>query len=339
MMEKNAMNTPKPVIVTALVLLIGAIALSACFPGVPRIADPITTSAIHTAAAATIAAEATLAAGNTAVAQLTQMAQSPSQPTASSTPLTPSTTAVTPATATQVPPSATATLFVPTATATFVIPTPVPPTQAPPIYIPPQPPPPTPVPWYPTPVPLACDWVQFVSDVSVPDNTRLTAGQSFTKTWRLRNIGACTWTPQYALVFVNGDRMQAPAVIPLNRNVRPGETVDLSVNLVAPAAPGDYRGNWMLSNQFGYEFGIGSDARKAFWVDIIVQAVSSRYPYDFTANVCNATWRSSSRVLPCPGNSESEAGSVVVLTDPTLETGRHENEPAIWTRPHASRAV
>ena len=38
-----------------------------------------------------------------------------------------------------------------------------------------------------------CDWAQFVSDVSVSDGTLMLPGTTFTKTWRLRNIGTCTW--------------------------------------------------------------------------------------------------------------------------------------------------
>ena len=46
-----------------------------------------------------------------------------------------------------------------------------------------------------------CDWAQFVADVTVPDGTSYAANTAFRKTWRLKNIGACTWTTSYALVF------------------------------------------------------------------------------------------------------------------------------------------
>src|SRR5688572_33446410 len=44
-----------------------------------------------------------------------------------------------------------------------------------------------------------CDWVAFIKDVTVPDGTQLSAGEVFTKTWRLQNRGTCTWTPDYML--------------------------------------------------------------------------------------------------------------------------------------------
>ncbi len=34
----------------------------------------------------------------------------------------------------------------------------------------------------------------LVEDVTYPDNTRLNAGEKFTKTWKLQNVGTCTWT-------------------------------------------------------------------------------------------------------------------------------------------------
>ena len=57
------------------------------------------------------------------------------------------------------------------------------------------------------------------------------------------------------------------------------------------------------------------------------------FAYDLALNACLAVWRSSAGSLPCPGNWQSSNGSVVILTDPTLENGHHENEPALYTRP------
>ena len=58
----------------------------------------------------------------------------------------------------------------------------------------------------------ACDWAQFVADVTVPDGTTFAANQTFTKTWRLKNIGFCTWTTSYALVFDSGNSMGGPTI-------------------------------------------------------------------------------------------------------------------------------
>ncbi len=94
----------------------------------------------------------------------------------------------------------------------------------------------------------------FVADVTVPDNTPFPPNASFTKTWRLRNTGTCTWQPGTLLVFVSGDAMGGPPSVPVGV-VAPGATVDVSVNLTAPASPGTYRGNWQLQAPDGTLFG------------------------------------------------------------------------------------
>jgi hypothetical protein len=117
----------------------------------------------------------------------------------------------------------------------------------------------------------ACtDRVQFVSDVTVEDGADFTPDQAFTKTWRLRNNGTCTWTSSYDLVFDHGDHMGGPAVKALPGLVEPGELVDISVNLVAPSSEGGFIGYWLLRNAEGMLFGIGADANVAFWVEIEV---------------------------------------------------------------------
>jgi hypothetical protein len=130
---------------------------------------------------------------------------------------------------------------------------------------------PAPAPWVP-PAVTRCDWVGFLGDVSVPDGSIFAPSTSFTKTWRLRNIGSCTWTTTYALVFSSGLPMGGPAAINLPVSIAPGQIVDLPVNLTAPTAAGHYRGNWMLQNPSGVKFGIGNQANAAFWVDINVAA-------------------------------------------------------------------
>jgi len=52
--------------------------------------------------------------------------------------------------------------------------------------------------------------------------------------------------------------------------VASGESVDLSVMLKAPSAPGTYKSFWKLENAAGGRFGFGEQAEKAFWVAIVV---------------------------------------------------------------------
>jgi hypothetical protein len=94
----------------------------------------------------------------------------------------------------------------------------------------------------------SCDVAQFVEDVTIPDGTTLKPNETFTKTWRLKNVGTCLWTPSYAVAFSSGDSMNGQATQALAGNVNPGQTVDISVDLTAPGADGNYKGYWKLLN-------------------------------------------------------------------------------------------
>ena len=114
------------------------------------------------------------------------------------------------------------------------------------------------------------DSAEFIADVTVPDGTQYSPGDTFDKTWRLQNNGTSTWTTGYNLVFISGSQMNGPALQPLAADVPPGETVDLTVALTAPAEPGTHRGFWLMQNALGENFGIGPAADLAFYVEISV---------------------------------------------------------------------
>ena len=122
----------------------------------------------------------------------------------------------------------------------------------------------------PSATPLPCLRAEFVADVTVPDGTVFEPGTAFTKTWRLRNTGSCTWTSDFAVVFDSGDRMDAPDATPIGQTVAPGQMVDVSVDLVAPDTPGTYRANFKLRSTDGRVFGLG-DRGAPFYVEIQVQ--------------------------------------------------------------------
>jgi hypothetical protein len=114
------------------------------------------------------------------------------------------------------------------------------------------------------------DRAAFVKDVTIPDYSRLTGGEPFIKTWRLRNSGTCTWTTDYWLVYSSGHMMGGPIRVGMPGAVRPEGEVDLSVNLIAPTAEGSYEGRWQLRSARGDFFGIGDGANRSFWVRIVV---------------------------------------------------------------------
>jgi hypothetical protein len=117
--------------------------------------------------------------------------------------------------------------------------------------------------------------VKFEKDVTYPDGTVVPAGTTFNKTWRLRNIGTCSWTTSYQLVFYSGQQMGGPSAINFPTAVGPNQTVELTVTLTAPNTAGSYRGFWMFRNASGQNFGIGfPNYNLPWWVDIKVTGSS-----------------------------------------------------------------
>lgn len=102
--------------------------------------------------------------------------------------------------------------------------------------------------------PGSFDNAAFVSDVTVPDGSVVAAGTRIEKTWRIRNSGASTWGPGYALAFAGDNHMNGPDTIPLPEAL-PGEAVDVTVALEAPLAPGNHRSSWRPRNPEGMLFG------------------------------------------------------------------------------------
>ena len=137
-----------------------------------------------------------------------------------------------------------------------------------------------------SPTPGNCtNQIDFVDDITVPDDTAFLPGQIFTKTWRLRNTGTCTWTTAYALVFVNGNSLNATSPSPLVASIPPQTDLDISVTMTAPGVPGTYTSNWMLSEPSGTTFGLGIDGSNPFWARIVVQEGTSEL------NLGSPDWR------------------------------------------------
>jgi len=148
----------------------------------------------------------------------------------------------------------------------------------------------TPAPPTVTPTAACTDLVAFVSDITVPDNTYFAPSTSFTKTWRLKNAGTCSWTTGYALVFDSGNIMSGPTSQNLAGTVAPGANVDISVVLTSPASNGTHRGNWKLRNDRGTIFGLSGGG--PFYVQIIVGPTPTSGPtvYKTAQFTVRQTW-------------------------------------------------
>ena len=103
----------------------------------------------------------------------------------------------------------------------------------------------------------ACYGLSYVKDVTIPDNTEVTPGQSFTKTWLVANTGSCAWESGFIFNVVSGEAIGGVAVT-LNQTVEPGRQYEFSVPMVAPTnKTGELKGTWRLSDANGNFFGDG----------------------------------------------------------------------------------
>jgi hypothetical protein len=122
------------------------------------------------------------------------------------------------------------------------------------------------------------DRAEFVADVTVPDGTTFAPGDTFVKTWRLRNAGTNTWGTDYVLSFARGAQMGGADSVPLPSAVAPGETVEVSVDMTAPQELGAHTGFWLLRSPAGVAFGIGAEANEPVYVQINVAVTGNATP-------------------------------------------------------------
>lgn len=126
-----------------------------------------------------------------------------------------------------------------------------------------------------TPTAAGVDKAEFLADVTLPDGSEVAVGTPVTKTWQVRNAGTTTWGPDYELVFVRGESFGASSAVPLGQTVAPGQTVDLSVLLTVPDAPGPRTGFWQLRTATGTLFGVGAAGNEALYVQVVIVPVGA----------------------------------------------------------------
>lgn len=118
------------------------------------------------------------------------------------------------------------------------------------------------------------DSAKFVSDVTIPDNMQIAPGTPFTKTWRLKNTGSCTWDSNLLVAYMSGTTMtQQPGywIVQQEQIVMPGQTVDVSVGMTAPVANGNYASYWGLKKVDGQFIPIQGGANgNSFYVKVKV---------------------------------------------------------------------
>lgn len=173
-----------------------------------------------------------------------------------------------------------------------------------------------------------CDLAEFI-DETIPDGTTYAPGAKFTKTWTLLNAGTCTWTDQYALVFMSGNAMGAAAAQPFTiKPIKPGEKVTISLVLTAPQLAGTHRADFKLRNAGGAIFAF-KDPQKLFWAEINVGNSILDGRLNLADFVCLAQWSNGTETLPCPGKPSDSGGFAYSDQNPILENGAEDDENAL----------
>lgn len=188
-----------------------------------------------------------------------------------------------------------------------------------------------------------CDRAKFVEDITIPDNARIEPGATFVKTWRLQNVGECTWTGAYRLVFAKGDQMGAPAAATLPPgDVAPQATVDVSVSLKAPLLIGEYQADFLLRNASGVNFGLGPESSGTFWVRVRVGTLEG-LALDLVAAASEADWSiqkgSTKSGLVFGGDLANPNGAARILDDVLLETGGNSSVILVTYPPQVTDGV
>jgi hypothetical protein len=181
---------------------------------------------------------------------------------------------------------------------------------------------------------IPCDRASFVEDITYKDGSEVAPGATFVKTWKLKNTGSCTWNSSYAVVFVSGDSMGAPASVQLTTGtVAPGQEVEVSVAMKAPETPKEYEGRWKLRNGANVIFGVGSRGDADFWVKVKVAVPVTATPtvtstpvatvyFNFIDKAPDAEWRNATQLLPWGDPYDDSPGVAVTVENVKLNDGR-----------------
>jgi len=179
---------------------------------------------------------------------------------------------------------------------------------------------------------------RFVSDVTVPDGTRLAPNEQFNKVWRFVNAGTQAWPKGCKLVHVGGDfdGLQPPRELD---EVQPNTNVDVSVQMKTPTKPGRFVSFWRFVTPDGSRFG------QRCWCDIsvvepaVASAVASASGRTAATTVANAVTQAAPAAETKPHAASSLASSlspsptfnsepVAAATSPTLPAPSAPSAPA-----------
>lgn len=116
-----------------------------------------------------------------------------------------------------------------------------------------------------------CDVAAYMNVQTPPDFSTIPPGTEFKVTWTFKNLGPCTWTEDYRIVFsyVSDTGKDGVFTPPSPENfpetTLPGELAEISITLKAPTKADGYQVVFRLQNDKGFNFG------PEFWIIFSVE--------------------------------------------------------------------
>lgn len=147
---------------------------------------------------------------------------------------------------------------------------------------------------------------RFINDVTIPDDSHVIAGKTFTKTWRVENNGQTAWDAGYKFVYVGGQAMTNVTERPLPA-AAPGQQVNISIDFTAPAATGVHFSDWRFQAPDGHQFG-----------DVIYTRIVADPPPPDPTGVSNGRWVAD---VTIPDDMKIKAGADFTKTWRVRNTG------------------
>lgn len=96
--------------------------------------------------------------------------------------------------------------------------------------------------------------LDFLEDLTFPDDTPVPANSVIEKQWLVSNVGSCSWDSLYRLRWIGGVTMSTAAELPLFP-AKAGTQAVLQINFTAPAEAGTYESTWQAYDPQGAAFG------------------------------------------------------------------------------------
>ena len=91
------------------------------------------------------------------------------------------------------------------------------------------------------------DFACLLTKQTPDDGATMTKNENFTVSWTVQNSGQATWNSNNVdFVYVSGAKMATVKAADLPKSVAPGQSITLTLSMVAPSSTNNYKTVWTL---------------------------------------------------------------------------------------------